>query len=112
MRIIRIDARLLRLPPPRLVPLPVAGSAAAAPLPITILLVQLETDAGLTGLGFGTYVDGGRSLLACIEDDLTPLITGEDPLQHERLWAKSRSLENPAALAAYAGIDIALWDLK
>src|SRR5579859_6650732 len=112
MRITRIDARLLRMPPPRPVTLPVAGSAAVPPSGISVLLVQIETDAGLIGLGFGTYADGGRSFLTCIEDDLTPLLTGEDPLHHERLWAKSRSLENPAAHAAYAGIDIALWDLK
>src|SRR5439155_8837916 len=76
---------------------------------ITTLLVQLETDAGLTGLGFCTYPHGGRSLLACIEDELTPLLVDEDPLNHERLWAKSRSLGQPTA---YAPIDIALWDLK
>ena len=88
MRITRVDARLLRLPPSGPKPLPVAGSAAASRSGITVLLVQLETDAGLTGLGFGAYPGGGRSLLACIEDDLTSLVMGEDPLQHERLWAK------------------------
>lgn len=109
MRITRVNARLLRLPPPGAKPLPIAGAPAASRPGLAVLLVQLETDAGLTGLGFGTYPGGGRSLLACIEDDLSPLVTGEDPLQHERLWAKTRSVENPAP---YAPIDIALWDLK
>jgi len=109
MRITRVDARRLRLPPPGPTPLPVAGSPPAARAGITVLLVQLETDAGLSGLGFGAYPGGGRSLLACIEDDLSPLVSGEDPLQHERIWAKTLSVENRAA---YAPIDIALWDLK
>src|SRR4051812_47209436 len=109
MRITRVDARPLRLPPAGAKPLPVAGAPAATRPGLTVLLVQLETDAGITGLGFGSYPGGGRSLLACVEDDLTPLVTGEDPLQHERLWAKTRPVENPSA---YAPIDIALWDLK
>src|SRR6185312_6625303 len=111
MQIKKIDARLSRVPVGKSVSLPVAGSAGNSRPSIGVLLVQVETD-GPTGLGFGYVADGGRSLLAAVEDDLAPLLIGEDPLHHERLWAKVHTLQSPAAHSAYAAIDVALWDLK
>ncbi|MFL5339627.1 MAG: mandelate racemase/muconate lactonizing enzyme family protein [Gemmataceae bacterium] len=108
MRITRIVATLLRLPHDRAVALPLAGQSAG-PAHLAVLLVQLETDDGLGGLGFGPVADGGRALVAAIEDDLAPRLVGDDPLHHERLAAKVREL---GATSAYAFIDLALWDLK
>src|SRR5262249_27263261 len=88
MRINRIDSHLLRVPtsPPRSSP---SEEAAGRISQILALLVKLETDAGLHGLGFAYALQGsGRALLAAAEDDLTPLLVGEDPLDHERLAAK------------------------
>ena len=107
MRLTRIVPTLLRLPRERAVALPLAGQSAAA-VPLTVLLVQLETDAGVAGIGFGCVVGSGRAMVAAIEDDLAPRLAGEDPLLHERLGAMVRSIDG----AAYAFIDIALWDLK
>src|ERR1051325_7890247 len=112
MRITRIDARLLSLPASRPISLPLADAAAGAAAEINVLLAQVETDAGATGIGFGCIADGGRPPRAAIEDDLTPLLLGESALHYERLWAKALSLYNPAAHRAYAVLDIALWDLK
>src|SRR5262249_54535977 len=112
MCVTRIDAAVLHLAIPRPPSLQIAGAAVEPPRPISIRIVELHTDDGLTGLGFGCYPGGGRALLAAIEDELTPLLLGEDPLNHERLWAKARSLDSATANAAYAPIDIALWDLK
>lgn len=112
MRITRIDSRLLRVPVGKSIALPVAGGASGARQSLGVLLVQVETDGGPTGLGFGCFADGGRALIAAVEDDLSPLLIGEDPLHHERLWAKVHTLQSAAALSAYAAIDVALWDLK
>ncbi len=108
MQLTRIIPTLLRLPRERAVALPLAGQPAG-PTALTVLLVQLETDDGITGLGFGCIADSGRALMATIEDDLAPLLLGEDPLHHERLAAKVHGVD---AARAYAFIDIALWDLK
>src|SRR5262245_37761391 len=102
MRFTRIDAAVLHVAVPRAPALPLAGAAVEPPRPISVPVVQLHTDDGLTGLGFGCYPGGGRALLAAIEDELTPLLLGEDPLNHERLWAKARGLDSATANAAYA----------
>lgn len=107
MRITRCDCQLLRLP-----------LASGGPESVAVLLVQFDTDAGLRGLGFATAVQGsGRALLAVAEDDLAPLLLGEDPLDHERLAAKAywklQTIGRRGLVAqAYAAFDIGLWDLK
>ena len=52
-----------------------------------IVLVFIETDTGLTGVGEG-WVAGAtaRALVATLEDDITPVITGRDPLQISAIW--------------------------
>ncbi len=49
---------------------------------VALGVVRVHTDAGLTGLGLG---GGGRVGQALVER-LRPLLIGEDPLDHERLW--------------------------
>src|SRR5258708_7962582 len=50
------------------------------------LLVEIETDAGITGIGESGPA-GGSSATA-IQKDLAPLLIGEDPLMIEYLWQK------------------------
>jgi len=80
--------------------------------------VLLHTDEGMTGVGFtlsdGLGVDALRSLL---EHDLIRIVSGEDPLCHEKLWAKMQQATRRIGFRglvarAYAAIDIALWDIK
>jgi len=113
MRITRLHSQVLRLPQARAVPLPMsgAGQGAARSEPIA-LLVQIETDAGITGVGFGCFTISGRALLATIEEELLSWLVGEDPLNHERSWARVQACANPLAIPAYAPVDIALWDIK
>jgi L-alanine-DL-glutamate epimerase-like enolase superfamily enzyme len=111
MRITRLDAKLLRLPQGKSVSLPMAGAGGDPRAAVNLLLIQVETDAGVTGLGFGVIGAGGRSLIAAV-DELAPILTGENALNHERLWARVQALDSPAAQRAYAAVDIALWDLK
>lgn len=107
MRLTRCDSQLLHLP-----------GGDGGPERVAVLLVQLDTDTGLRGLGFAYAVQGtGRALLAAAADDLAPLLTGEDPLDHERLAAKAywrlQSVGRRGLVAqAYSAFDLALWDLK
>jgi L-alanine-DL-glutamate epimerase-like enolase superfamily enzyme len=117
MRIARIDSQLLHVPLSR--PRASPTEAAAGRLNhIVVLLVHVHTDEGLTGLGFAYALQGsGRALLAIAEDDLAPLVVGEDPLDHERLsvkvyWGLQTIGRRGLVQQAYSAIDLALWDLK
>lgn len=81
------------------------------------LLVLVDTDAGLTGIGeaaaFGAPLDVAR---AVVEQGLAPWIVGEDPLQIERLWQRmfQRAHQHGRRgllVAGISGLDVALWDL-
>jgi len=114
MRITRLESHLLRLPLER----PITSLGSAAIDHVFALLVHLDTDTGLRGLGFAyTLQGGGRALKVVVDDDLAPLVVGEDPLDHERLAAKVywrlQSVGRLGLVAqAYSAIDLALWDLK
>jgi L-alanine-DL-glutamate epimerase-like enolase superfamily enzyme len=78
------------------------------------LLVEVETDDGMVGIGEAG--PGGGTTAACIEKDLKPLLVGEDPLMIEGLWQKMfvRTRQygrRGIAMNAISGIDIALWDI-
>jgi L-alanine-DL-glutamate epimerase-like enolase superfamily enzyme len=90
---------------------------------VTELIVKLQTDEGLTGLGEG---HGGPPLAAAklIQSELQALLTGEDPLRPEYLWHKLFAITHSRRSAwevwginreqlevAMAAIDIALWDI-
>jgi L-alanine-DL-glutamate epimerase-like enolase superfamily enzyme len=78
------------------------------------LLVEIETDAGITGIGESGPA-GGSSATA-IQKDLAPLLIGEDPMMIEYLWQKmfARTRQygrRGVVMQAMSGIDIALWDI-
>ncbi len=117
MRITRCDSQLLRVPLAR--PRASPSEAAAGRLNhVVVLLVQLDTDAGLRGLGFAYALQGsGRALHALAVDDVAPLVVGEDPLDHERLgakvyWGLQTIGRRGLVQQAYSAFDLALWDLK
>jgi L-alanine-DL-glutamate epimerase-like enolase superfamily enzyme len=78
------------------------------------LLVEIETDSGITGIGEAGL--GGGVTASVIEKDLGPLLLGEDPLMIEGLWQKmfARTRQygrRGVVMHAISGIDIALWDI-
>jgi L-alanine-DL-glutamate epimerase-like enolase superfamily enzyme len=90
---------------------------------LDVLVVRIETDAGITGIGEVTsqsYVckacfEAPRS--AARRHGLTSILIGEDPRDPERLWEKmyyetNRYGRRGAAIHAISGADIALWDIK
>jgi L-alanine-DL-glutamate epimerase-like enolase superfamily enzyme len=117
MRIARIASELLHVPLSR--PRASPSEASAGRLNhIVVLLVHVHTDAELTGLGFAYALQGsGRAMLALAEDDLTPLVVGENALDHERLaakvyWRLQTIGRRGLVQQVYSAIDLALWDLK
>jgi D-galactarolactone cycloisomerase len=81
------------------------------------LLVEIETDSGLVGIGEAGTGGGPASVTqAVIEQELAPLLLGEDPLLIEGHWQKmfvrTRTHGRRGIIInAISGIDIALWDL-
>jgi D-galactarolactone cycloisomerase len=97
----------------------------------SLILVEVETDEGLTGYG----EIKGAPLKAIVDWTLRlgEVIKGADPLAHEIIWNRLFNLTvprpramfggegvfppvarsaRPQVMAAIGGIDIALWDLK
>ena len=117
MHITRFDSQLLHVPlsRPRASP---SEEQAGRLNTIVVLLVRLDTDAGLSGLGFAYALQSsGRALHAIAQDDLTPLVLGEDPLDNERLAARMVARlqtvgRSGLVMQAYSAVDLALWDLK
>ena len=77
------------------------------------LFVHIRTDTGYEGLGMGQPA-GTREL---IERLFKPLLVGQDPLYHEKLWDdmfwRVRGFgRKGVAFCAISAVDIALWDLK
>ena len=91
------------------------------------VLILVETDEGLTGLG--ASLGSPPTIKAIVEHELTPALLGEDPMYSERLYEKmyngsrwkpalERGHSQPGdgrrgvTMEAIAGVDIAIWDLK
>ena len=95
-------------------------------------LVRVETEGGLVGFGEAKAAVGSAgtsaALVTCIEQELAPLLIGEDARDISRLWdvmyngsrahyAIARGHVFPIlgrrglTIGALAGIDMALWDL-
>lgn len=95
------DGRLSRVSPKRPAPI------------LEYVLVHVETDAGLTGIGeapadigfFGQTLEGIRY---AIDDYLGPLLVGREPFDIEALMDRIDFRENSCAKS---GIDLALHDL-
>ena len=83
-------------------------------------IVQVHTDAGITGLGEATYSNKEPVVCAAVEHMKQELI-GRDPARIEYLWHhiyRQSSLSGiwrmsgPVWMSALSGIDQALWDIK
>jgi D-galactarolactone cycloisomerase len=80
----------------------------------TAMLVEIETDDGLTGWG---ECYGPAVMTAAVVRGVTPWLIGEDPLRTDHLWreiyARLRDHgQKGIVIEGLSGIDIALWDIK
>ncbi len=91
--------------------------AAVVPEHQDLLVVEVETASGLTGMGFLQPLSGGlRTLDFCIHELLKPLLLGEDASAVTSLWQRmweATYIQGRMGLSvmALSAIDIALWDL-
>ncbi|HLJ17917.1 MAG TPA: enolase C-terminal domain-like protein [Bryobacteraceae bacterium] len=77
------------------------------------IIVEVRTDQGITGYGFG---GGGGASAYIIEHHLRDLLIGVNPLNIEMLWDQIHSStefygRRGLAIMALSGIDNALWDI-
>ena len=79
------------------------------------VFVQLETDAGVTGLAEATTHDKPRTVAASIEE-MSDYFIGKDPFDTEKIWLEmyrdewfSKNVINTTVCSA---VDMACWDIK
>lgn len=80
------------------------------------LLVEVESDAGISGWG-ECASDDLRLVETFVEHGLKEWVVGQDPFDGERLWdvmfyRNHDSGPGGALTGAISGVDLALWDLK
>ena len=79
--------------------------------------VRVETDEGITGIGFTSSHLSRFALREYILQDLAPLLVGQDPLSTESIWQEVLSRIDSrrwvgVLVYAMSALDIALWDIK
>ena len=82
---------------------------------LSMCLVKVETDTGLTGWGM-TAITEEEVIAEIVNRVVAPNLIGEDALAYERLWHKLYWLLSPRGQTGYAShaiaaIDTALWDI-
>ena len=113
MKISRIRSQILVLPQQDPLANTPEDTSAARP----IVIVRLDTDDGIEGIGVTFYGGAITASLKRAVDDLGALTIGEDPLRVEAIVDKLRTAaggSGPAGMftLALAAIDIALWDIR
>ncbi|HEV8640822.1 MAG TPA: mandelate racemase/muconate lactonizing enzyme family protein [Methylomirabilota bacterium] len=110
MKITAIESFVLRVPTPH----PIALEFAEHKL----VVANIQTDEGLTGLGYSLAFGGGgaEAIQVYLESRLKPVLLGEDPLFVERLWERMYRADRGIKRQGVAGyalsaLDIGLWDL-
>ncbi len=110
MRITSVEAHCLSIP----IKIPISGADNS----LGIMVIQIHTDEGITGIGIGRDYEQ-QATRELIVGELGPFITGRDPLDIERIWRDaswdiSASYKAAAGVVARAisGVDLALWDIK
>jgi L-rhamnonate dehydratase len=81
--------------------------------PVGDVVVEVETDAGITGVGHGNWATG--AIATIVDETLSKLVVGEDPREREKLWDVMYRATIPfgrkgAAIEAISAVDLALWD--
>lgn len=82
---------------------------------LEIVVVEVETEDGLVGIGEGLARSGAKAYAALIEDTLAPRLVGQNAHERRRLWKAMRGTmtgrPGGQLVEAIAAVDIALWDL-
>lgn len=82
---------------------------------VSICLVEVRTDAGITGVGEALARFSPKAYAELIEGSLKPRLVGENPTNITALWNRMRRAlsgrSGGVLFEAIAGVDIALWDI-
>ena len=110
MKITRVSATPLNLP------VSVSISGRTKNTSLSICLVAIETDSGITGTGM-TAITEEEVVASIVNDIASHALEGQDPMRHELLWEKLYWLLTPRGQSGYAShaiaaLDLALWDIK
>ena len=88
------------------------GPVQTGPRPVSALFVEIETDAGVTGI-FGPIQKEQAFIIA---DQLGPFLRGKDPLAiealHDQMLRLNRHGRSGLFVTGLSPLDCALWDLK
>lgn len=115
LKIVGLETDVLRFPPGQIYydAIHEFGAAGGA------VVLRLRTDAGVTGwatTSFGTMSGGPLVLQSILQDEVKPVLVGQDPAFPKRLrsdlWkALEYSGVQGAAQLAISAVDIAIWDI-
>ena len=79
------------------------------------IFVEVETDAGVTGIGEATTEHHEMAVAAQVETALKPRLLGMDPTDVEQVWQLGYRdfwwKRGVVHTSAVSGIDMALWDI-
>ncbi len=75
------------------------------------VIVRIQTDAGLVGIGEAMGRPGPRGTAAHINEVLAPLLLGADPRHQHALYTAMNEAMRFAPMGI-SGVDMALWDLR
>ena len=101
---------------PLRVTLPKAQRTSQGDFPaVEILVVEVETESGVVGIGEGLARRGARGYAAMVDDVLTPRLLGHDARDRRRLWRAMRGAltgrPGGQLVEAISALDIAFWDI-
>ena len=113
MKITKVVSNILRIPEDD----PLADMPEEAGRLRPIVIVRIQTDNGLEGIGVTLYGGALTGTLRTAIDELGALLVGEDPLRIEALLRKMGAAAGDNCgsgiyTLAQAPIDVALWDIK
>jgi muconate cycloisomerase len=83
---------------------------------MTVVVIELETDAGITGLGESACIQSSAEAVDTLLKSTKPLLIGQDPFDTELIAKRLEGLGSWTYMRhfggyALGGIDMALWDI-